>query len=401
MSNSKIRSSSQLYIDDDLNVGQSGTYKKVIGVANAVDANDAVNKGQLDAMLGANNAMIYKGVIDCVANPNYPAADAGWTYRVSVAGKIGGAAGINVEIGDQLTCLTDGTAAGTHAVVGANWTILQTNIDGAVTGPATAVDNVIPLFNGTSGKVIKSSGKTIVTVLGTDDTTVPTSKAVKDALPNETVSSIGALINGAAIATPNDTDFIATSDASVLKKITWAAVKTFLTGVFWPKSATGDVTINPATNVTAIGALKITTSMIQADSVTNIKLAKMAANTIKGNNTGVLADPIDLTLTQLQNMIGVPGHVYRFVPAGTINGSNQAFTITPAANGQMLSGSERVYLNGVLLNAFDPIPGIQLKDYTIVYNVGAGPYVTTITLAFAPSSNGSFTDTVVANYDTL
>ena len=180
MSNSKLRSSTQLYIDDDLNVGQSGTNKKVTGVADAVNPNDAVNKSQLDAMLGANNAMIYKGVINCSANPNYPAADAGWTYRVSVAGKIGGASGINVEIGDQLTCLTDGAASGTHAVVGANWTILQTNIDGAVTGPASSADNEIPLFNGSSGKVIKGSGKTIVTVLGADDLTIPTSKAVKD-----------------------------------------------------------------------------------------------------------------------------------------------------------------------------------------------------------------------------
>lgn len=33
--------------------------------------------------------MLFKGGIDASANPNYPAADAGWTYKITVAGKIG------------------------------------------------------------------------------------------------------------------------------------------------------------------------------------------------------------------------------------------------------------------------------------------------------------------------
>ena len=48
----------------------------------------------------------------------------------------------------------------------------------------------------------------------------------------ETVNSIGTLINGSAAATPNDTDVVATSDTSVLKKITWTNVKAFLKTYF-------------------------------------------------------------------------------------------------------------------------------------------------------------------------
>lgn len=33
--------------------------------------------------------LLYKGGIDCSANPNYPAADAGFFYKITVAGKIG------------------------------------------------------------------------------------------------------------------------------------------------------------------------------------------------------------------------------------------------------------------------------------------------------------------------
>lgn len=112
-------------------------------------------KAYVDGLLAANDAMVFKGVIDCSTNPNYPAADAGHVYSVSVAGKIGGASGINVEIGDSLLCITDTTASGNHATVGSNWVIRQANLDGAVIGPASATDGYPALYDGASGKVLK------------------------------------------------------------------------------------------------------------------------------------------------------------------------------------------------------------------------------------------------------
>lgn len=96
-------------------------------------------KAYVNGIIAAQDAMVFKGVIDCSANPNYPAADRGWTYRVSVAGKIGGASGPNVEAGDVLLCTTDGTASGNQATVGANWGIIQMNIDGALTTASIGV----------------------------------------------------------------------------------------------------------------------------------------------------------------------------------------------------------------------------------------------------------------------
>lgn len=118
-------------------------------------------KTYVDGLLAANDAMVYKGVIDCSTNPNYPAGDAGDTYKVSVAGKIGGASGINVEVGDMIICTVDATATGDHATVGANWNIIQVNIDGAVTGPTSSTDNSVARFDGTSGKVIQGSSVVI------------------------------------------------------------------------------------------------------------------------------------------------------------------------------------------------------------------------------------------------
>ena len=101
----------------------------------------AATKAYADGLIAAADAMVFKGAIDCSGNPNYPAADTGWAYRVSVAGKIGGAAGVAVEIGDLLTCTADGTPAGNHATVGSRWTVVQANLDGAVIGPASATDS--------------------------------------------------------------------------------------------------------------------------------------------------------------------------------------------------------------------------------------------------------------------
>lgn len=111
-----------------------------------------------DNILGNANALVYKGVIDCSTNPNYPAADAGFLYIVSVAGKIGGASGIDVEVGDMCICNTDSTASGDQATVGTKWNVIQKNIIGAVTGPSTSVDGNVALFDGTTGKVIKDGG---------------------------------------------------------------------------------------------------------------------------------------------------------------------------------------------------------------------------------------------------
>jgi len=100
------------------------------------------------------DAMVFKGVIDCSTNPNYPAGDRGDTYRISVAGKIGGASGINVEVGDLLTCMTDGTVTGDQAAVGAQWTITQANLDGAVFVPGTPAEGDLLMYNGTAWELL-------------------------------------------------------------------------------------------------------------------------------------------------------------------------------------------------------------------------------------------------------
>lgn len=114
-------------------------------------------KSYADGLINSANALVYKGVIDCHLNPNYPASDCGHLYVVSVAGKIGGASGVEVEVGDMCICNTDSTASGDQATVGTKWNILEKNVSGVVTGPASAVADNIALFDGLTGKVVKDS----------------------------------------------------------------------------------------------------------------------------------------------------------------------------------------------------------------------------------------------------
>lgn len=151
-------------------------------LADPTTAQQAATKAYVDGRFGTVDAFIFKGLQDCSANPNYPAADAGWTYKVSVAGKIGGASGAVVEVGDMLLCLVDSSASGNQATVGANWDITQTNIDGAVVGPAVAVTTDFATFNGTSGKIIQDSGLSFTTdgtLAGNSDVLIASEKAVK------------------------------------------------------------------------------------------------------------------------------------------------------------------------------------------------------------------------------
>ncbi|MES3019399.1 MAG: hypothetical protein V4721_16550 [Bacteroidota bacterium] len=68
-----------------------------------------------------------KGNIDASANPNYPASDKGDFYRITVAGKIGGASGFRVSVGDIIISWV-ASLGGTQAAVGSDWNIKQVGL---------------------------------------------------------------------------------------------------------------------------------------------------------------------------------------------------------------------------------------------------------------------------------
>lgn len=67
------------------------------------------------------------GNIDASTNPNYPAALQGDAYYVSVAGKVGGVNGSEVEVGDFVYARAD-NPGGDQATVGNSWGITNVNL---------------------------------------------------------------------------------------------------------------------------------------------------------------------------------------------------------------------------------------------------------------------------------
>lgn len=92
--------------------------------------------------LAVTGLLDLKGDTDASANPNYPAASKGDAYYITVAGKIGGASGKSVEVGDVYIAKAD-NAGGTEAAVGTSWFVLEHNLAGAL----LAANNLSDLTN--------------------------------------------------------------------------------------------------------------------------------------------------------------------------------------------------------------------------------------------------------------
>ncbi|MBS0207499.1 MAG: hypothetical protein JSS27_00960 [Planctomycetes bacterium] len=101
----------------------------ITGLPSPTSGQDAATKAYVDASL--TSLLDFKGNEDASANPSYPAGTKGDAYYVSAAGKVGGASGKAVEIGDLLVCAAN-NAGGDEATVGTNWFVLAHHVTGAL-----------------------------------------------------------------------------------------------------------------------------------------------------------------------------------------------------------------------------------------------------------------------------
>lgn len=204
---------------------------------------------EIKSKLSSNDAMIFKGTIGTggtvTALPN--THEAGWTYKVITAGTY---ANVKCEIGDMIICITDGTAANN-----AHWTVVQTNIDGAVTGPASATSGNIALFDGTTGKIIKDSG--------VKPYTHPSHTSATEGLYKVTVNALGHVTSTTAVTSTDIenlgvkiTDTTYTSATTAKDGLMTSAMVTKLNGI-----ASGATSVTSAT-VGNWGYTKVTSSTV-------------------------------------------------------------------------------------------------------------------------------------------
>lgn len=146
---------------------------------------DETAREKIEALEKIADAMVFKGAIgkdeisEKIFTPNE--WQAGWVWRFREAMSSDTLAGLAiegfsgqwfVEAGDMLMALLNHPE---EAILPQNaktedgdyyFTIIQTNIDGAVTGPASAVTSGnLPVFDGETGRVIKDSGLSVSDVM--------------------------------------------------------------------------------------------------------------------------------------------------------------------------------------------------------------------------------------------
>lgn len=71
-----------------------------------------VDKAYVDNLVPATDALVFKGAFDASTALQFPAADAGWTYKVTGAGTV---QGVTLYVGDSIYCTVDSTPIGTPA----------------------------------------------------------------------------------------------------------------------------------------------------------------------------------------------------------------------------------------------------------------------------------------------
>ena len=153
----------------------------------------------VQALMRVAEAMAFKGTIGAsgATVTELPATHKhGWTDIVATAGTY---AGQTCEVGDMIICVTDGSTA-----KDSDWTVIQSNLDGVVIGPASSTDAHVVTFNGASGKQIKDSGFTI-------GASVPAGAKFTDTKYTANTTSIGSASAGTAIKADDITEWDAGS----------------------------------------------------------------------------------------------------------------------------------------------------------------------------------------------
>ena len=270
-------------------------------------------KSQIDSKIAAADAMIYKGTIGTdgtiTALPD-TTAKTGWTYKVITAGTY---AGVTCEIGDMIICLTDGSSS-----TNATWTVVQNNIDGAVTGPSSSVNNRVAIFNGTTGKVIKDSGYTI-------GKSVP-SDAVFTDTKQFTIT-----------ANANDDDVVVLSGSNGTNAVTYTA---------------SHAKQGPSTAFTSTASTKTTISGSGASGTINIP--KVNVNTY-GHVTSVTNEAVAITMPTLPTLSGLGG-------VGSVSASGTApLTLSASKSGTAVTVTGSVATMGAASSSADGSAGLVPK----------------------------------------
>ena len=301
-SNSKL----ELYRSDGLTQADLGV--KDISANNVVmnsgsistvptNTTDIVNKAYADSLIAANNAMVYKGTVgtggthEIAAFNSLATYNVGWTYRVITAGTI---KGVVCEVGDLITAIVSRSGSGN---VNADWTVVQTNTDGVVIGPASSTDNYIALFNGATGKLLKQS----TSAIGTMAYETATNYVTKSTLTAQTV--LAAVSSGTPVAvTVNEQTLVGRKTGGNVTALTPAEIRTIL------NVADGaNAYVHPSEGGGSQGNMTGGTVLQSITVNANGHVTATSTRTLTASNVGALADWV--TVPASKTATGTAGQI--------------------------------------------------------------------------------------------
>jgi hypothetical protein len=124
-----------------------------------------------------------------------------------------------------------------------------------------------------------------------------------------------------------------------------------------------------------IVAAALATGQIANNAVDNTKINDMAANTIKGNNTGSTADPIDLTVAQVQALLGISTYAVKttdqtLIGTAFVDVSSTGLAVAASTNYEfefVLICDADAVTTGIDVSCNGPTIGAGTINYTVTF----------------------------------
>lgn len=133
----------------------ANTFNGAVTVPAPTADNHATTRAYVDSKINsaiaAQNAMVFKGIINATTALPTTGYKVGWTYYVGTAGTY---AGDVCEVGDMIICVKSHATGASNA----DWNVVQTNINGAVVGATDLTANQVVVGNGSKNVKILAAG---------------------------------------------------------------------------------------------------------------------------------------------------------------------------------------------------------------------------------------------------